>query len=385
MLIATDDRMRLADFILANREPILVEWETFAREIWHGLAPDPAALRDHAEAILLATVADMQAEQTAEQQSDKSKGRSDRSRAARQMSRASVEHGSGRLQSGFDLLSLLSEYRALRASVIRLWSESCPAPHEDDLIDLTRFNESIDHSIAQSTATFAENGERSRQMFLAMLGHDLRNPLNTIAMSAQLLSLDDGLSTDSAEAARQISVSAEAMTGIIDDLLDFATTRLGGAIPVHRAPIDLNELCQEVVAEMLAGHPIRSIDFRNVGPVSISADPGRLRQVISNLIGNAFQHGGGSCSIGLAVDESGQSVLLSVRNYGRPIPAGSFGTIFNPLVRANEAEESLGAKRSRSIGLGLYIVREIVQAHGGAIEVQSTAEEGTTFSVRLPR
>jgi signal transduction histidine kinase len=376
--------MRLADFILANREPILAEWEAFAREIWQGLAPDPATLRDHAEAILLATVADMQAEQTSEQQSDKSKGKSDLSKSARQMSRASVEHGAGRLQSGFDLLSLLSEYRALRASVIRLWTESRPASRREDLLDLTRFNESIDHSIAQSTATFAENGERSRQMFLAMLGHDLRNPLNTIAMSAQLLSLDDGLAPDSAEAATQIIVSAQAMAGIIDDVLDFATTRLGGTIPVERKPIDLNELCEEVVAEMRAGRPGRSIDVRKRGACSIQADRARLRQVISNLIGNAFQHGGGACSIALSGDESGDSVLLSVHNQGRPIPAEAFGTIFDPLVRGTAAD-SHTARRYRSIGLGLYIVREIVHAHGGAIEVQSSEEEGTTFSIRLPR
>lgn len=376
--------MRLADFILANREPILAEWEAFAREIWHGLAPDPATLRDHAEAILVATVADMQAEQTAEQQSDKSKGRRDLSRAARQMSRASVEHGAGRLVSGFDLLSLLSEYRALRASVIRLWTESCPAPHRDDLVDLTRFNESIDHSIAQSTATFAENGERSRQMFLAMLGHDLRNPLNTIAMSAQLLSLDEGLAPCSAEAARQISVSADAMAHIVADVLDFATTRLGGTIPVEREPIDLNELCEEVVAEMRAGHSKRAILLASPGAVMLRADGARLRQALSNLIGNALQHGDGACSVTLSEAAAGERVLLSVHNAGDPIPASAVGTIFNPLVRG-PGSESRGSKRTSSIGLGLYIVQQIVDAHGGEIDVESSAEAGTTFAVRLPR
>ncbi|HEV7281109.1 MAG TPA: HAMP domain-containing sensor histidine kinase [Pirellulaceae bacterium] len=376
--------MRLADFILANVEAILLEWEAFARNIWHGLAPDPAELREHAEAILLATVSDMKAEQSSLQQSDKSKGKSDASEAAQEMSHASMEHGAGRLVSGFDLLALLSEYRALRASVVRLWSESRPVPQREDLEDLTRFHESIDHSIAQSTATFAKNGERSRQMFLAMLGHDLRNPLNTIALSAQLLSLDDQLSRESADAAKQIAVSADAMGGIIDDLLDFATTKLGGSIPIEPEAIDLNELCEEVVAEMRAGSPDKTIQVRTSGNLSLKADRARLRQVISNLIGNAFQHGGEICSIELSVPEDGGSLLLSVHNGGRPIPANAFGTMFDPLVRGAK-NETHTAHRSTSIGLGLYIVREIVTAHGGAIDVSSSTEGGTIFSVRLPR
>src|SRR5687767_9728367 len=135
--------MRLADFILANTEPMLAEWEVFARRIWPGPATDPATLRDHAEDILRAAARDMVSDQTAAQQSDKSKGGGHAGADSVAVDRASTLHGAGRLQSGFDLLALGSEYRALRASVIRLWEESCPIPDRHDLYDLIRFNETI--------------------------------------------------------------------------------------------------------------------------------------------------------------------------------------------------------------------------------------------------
>src|SRR5688572_32439946 len=128
--------MRLADFILANTEPILAEWEVFARRIWPGPATDPATLRDHAEDILRATAQDMVSDQTALQQSDKSKGDGDAGAASVRIDKASTLHGAGRVQSGFDLMAVASEYRALRASVVRLWRESCPNPDRRDLDDL---------------------------------------------------------------------------------------------------------------------------------------------------------------------------------------------------------------------------------------------------------
>lgn len=376
--------MRLADFILANIESILVEWEAFARDIWLGSTPDPTTLRDHAEAILRATAADMKSEQSSIEQSNKSKGLTDDAVSTRRMARASVEHGVGRLRSGFDLLSLLSEYRALRASVIRLWTESRPIPDRNDLEDLTRFNESIDHSIAESATSFAENGERSRQMFLGILGHDLRTPLNSIMMSSQLLSLDENLAGDSLEAATQITSSVEAMARIVDDLLDFATTRLGGSMPIAPETIDLTQVCQEVVAELRAGHPSRTIDVEMPDEVSLEADAARLRQALSNLVGNAIQHGSRSSPVGLRVRAEAESVFVSVHSAGAAIPPEAFGTIFDPLVQGTSADAN-ARRQSRSVGLGLYIVREIVTAHGGDIEVTSSAEAGTTFTARFPR
>ena len=180
--------MRLADFILANIEPILLEWEAFARSIWPGAAmTDPATLRNDAEAILRATAADMKSEQTATQQSDKSKGKGGNGSESVHMDRASAAHGAGRMASGFDLAAVLSEYRALRASVIRLWRESCPDPDLNDLDDLTRFNESIDQSQTEallSHSGLVEQERRAAHDAQERRGQELRNLNDALLVSS---------------------------------------------------------------------------------------------------------------------------------------------------------------------------------------------------------
>jgi hypothetical protein len=143
--------VRLADFILANVEPILVEWESFARSIWpSGATADPAEVRDEAEDILYATAADMQSDQISAQQAEKSKGASRAWDEGAALTRASATYGSGRVPSGFELWAVVAEYRALRASVLHLWRESGPTPDLRDVDDVTRFNESIDQSLTQA-------------------------------------------------------------------------------------------------------------------------------------------------------------------------------------------------------------------------------------------
>src|SRR4051794_5434702 len=177
--------MRLADFILSNVEPILVEWEAFARSISPGATMNKLALRDHAADILRATARDMMQWQSATQQSDKSKGHGDAGRKSDRLNGASAVHAVERVGSGFDLMEVVAEYRALRASVIRLWRESAPDADERDLADVTRFDEAIDQSLTKAVSSYTEHVDRSRQMFLAILGHDLRNPLNAMMMSAE--------------------------------------------------------------------------------------------------------------------------------------------------------------------------------------------------------
>ncbi|MCX6066274.1 MAG: sensor histidine kinase, partial [Chloroflexi bacterium] len=179
--------MRLAKFILANVEPILAEWEAFAVTLAPGAKMTKLSLRDHAQAILLATARDMQVDQSLAQQAGKSKG--DGGAGAAESDRldiASVQHAEERVGAGFDIIELISEYRALRASVMRLWRKSSPQPDIDDIDDITRFNESIDQSLAEAVGSYTERVDRSRQLVLAILGHGLRNPLTAIRMCAQL-------------------------------------------------------------------------------------------------------------------------------------------------------------------------------------------------------
>ncbi|CAA9385443.1 MAG: hypothetical protein AVDCRST_MAG64-895 [uncultured Phycisphaerae bacterium] len=376
--------MRLADFILANLEPILVEWEAFACGIWPGPERDPRELRDHAADILRATAWDMKSAQTSSQQSDKSKGEGHAGRYSRRIDGASDVHAVGRVRSGFDLMAVVAEYRALRASVIRLWRESGPGPDLRDLEDVTRFNESIDQSLTEAVRSYTARVDESRQMFLAILGHDLRSPLNSMVLSAELLARTARLDAESSRLVSQISAGAGVMARMISDLLDFTGTGLGAPMPVAPAAMDVGDLCREVVDEVRAAHPTRTVTWRREGDLTGAWDAARLRQVLSNLLGNAIQHGGAGGAVDLAASGEGADVVLTVHNGGPPIPPEALGTIFEPLVRGASLE-SPQQRRPGSIGLGLYIAREVVAAHGGTIDVKSTPEAGTAFAVRLPR
>ncbi len=386
--------MRLAEFILANIEPILAEWEAFARGLLPGANMTIVALRDDAGSILRATARDMQNRQSLEQQESKSKGDGGAaSTASDRLDDASDLHGVERVGSGFHITDVVSEYRALRASVLRLWRESLPEPNRNDLDDITRFDEALDQSLARGVGSYSKRIDESRQMFLAILSHDLRNPLHCIRMAAQVVSLSnqDQATTD---AMAMIKKNTDAMMQLISDLIDFSSSGLGRAMPLNRGPVDLEELCRDVIDSCRIAHPGRTLRFHSDGDVHGVWDAGRIRQVISNLIGNAIQHGSPEGPIDLSLtskgtatedsDPEGTHVVLNIRNAGAPIPPKLLPTIFDPLKRYT-TRDSASQRTAGSIGLGLYIVREIVAANGGTVTVASTADEGTTFTVRIPR
>ncbi len=376
--------MRLADFILSNVEPVLAEWEIFARSLSAGEELDQLALRDHAGQILQATARDMKSAQTSTQQTSKSKGRQQNGEDSDALDGASDMHAINRLGLGFNLLEVVSEYRALRASVLRLWRESRPGADERDVDDLTRFNESIDQSLAKATASYTKRVDQARDMFLAILSHDLRNPLNSIAMTAHIV---PQIANDPAEAlacSHQITRSVSVMERMISDLLDYTRTRLGAGMPVNPAPFDLAELGRELFKEFGTSFPKRDIRFHSDGELHGRWDSDRVRQAISNLMGNAIQHGSEDFPVTLSLRGQESNVFIEVHNGGDPIPLGELPKIFDPLVRGSSAEHP---KRNRpgSIGMGLYIAREVAKSHNGRIDVTSTAKEGTSFTIRLPR
>jgi signal transduction histidine kinase len=271
----------------------------------------------------------------------------------------------------------------LRASVLQLWSKSREGADERDLDDLTRFNESIDQSLAEAVRSYTTRVDQSRELFLATLGHDLRAPLNAIMLSAQLVARSGKLDDEHAEIAARIPPFVNTMTSMIQDLLDFTRTRLGRGMPVSLAPVDLEVLCREVLRQFTAAHPDRTFRYDSDGDTGGEWDAARLRQVLSNLVANALQHGAESGEITIATSSAGPDVLLAVRNDGPPIPPSAVPTLFNPFVRATTKLRS--AKPREGVGLGLYISREIVTAHAGTITVASAEGSGTVFTVRLPR
>lgn len=374
--------MRLADFIIDNMEAILAEWETFARSLEPGAVMDVLALRDHAEAILLVTANDMTSAQTTRQQVAKSKGLGGGGDESDRLDQASEDHAIARLGSGFNLNELVSEYRALRASVLHLWGRDVGKADARDLQDLTRFNESIDQSLAEAVNSYTSRVDQSRELFVATLGHDLRAPLNAIMLSAQVVARSGQLDDENAAIASRIPVFVNTMTNMIHDLLDFTRTRLGSGIPVSPAPADLNGIFKDVLAEFSAAHPERILRFASEGNIRGEWDAARLRQVLSNLIANALQHGDAGGEIEVAATGTGPDVLVTVKNQGPAIPPATLPTLFDPFVRAVTTVRPDNGRGG--VGLGLFIAREIVTAHSGAIEVASDAA-GTVFRVRLPR
>lgn len=370
---------RLADFIESNMERILAEWEQYAREyVPAGKTLDSQEIRNGAEEMLRCFAIDMRRAQSKEQQAAKSKGRAPRTEMT---DTAAQKHAADRLNSGFSLQEMISEYRALRASVVRLWIES-EAEHEDLVRDdLIRFNEAIDEALVESTARYTESIERTKNLFLAVLAHDIRNPLGAITMSAHRLRSNG--SGKVRELAERVASSSTHLRRIVDDLLEFTRVHLGSGIPISPTGADVGELAHEVVGEMSAVHPDHRIILSIEGRLDGHWDKERLRQVLSNLVSNAVQHGDCQRPIEVQARARGEQVQLSVHNWGSAIPPHEFSRVFHPLAKLHHHEAKPGA--SHHLGLGLYIAHEIVNAHHGTIDIESSDEGGTTFTVILPR
>ena len=396
--------MRLADFILANVEPILAEWESFARGIWpEGARAEPSEMRDAAEDILRATTVDMQSSQTPAQQTAKSKGASRDSAEGDELTRASTSHGIGRVGSGFDLWAVVAGYRALRASVLRLWRQSEPAPDVRDLDDVTRFNESMDQSLAHAVRSYAEQIDRDRDalwaseqasreaeaanrakdLFLATLSHEMRTPLNAIVGWLSILRHEDAETRHFQEGLKVIERNTMAQVQLIDDLLDVSRI-VAGKLRVDIQPCELAEVINAGVNVTRATAEARGITLNvRLDPSASGAlcDSVRIQQVVWNLVSNAvkFTPKGGQVHVTLSREES--SFQIQVSDTGQGISPDLLPHVFD---RFRQADSSM-RRRFAGLGLGLSIVKYIVEAHGGTVEATSPGEgKGSTFSVRLP-
>jgi signal transduction histidine kinase len=231
------------------------------------------------------------------------------------------------------------------------------------------------------TAEMRARADFERQL-IGIVSHDLRNPLSAITLAVSVLLQRGGLDERMERHVHRIHRSAERATRMIRDLLDFTRARQGGGLPVFPRPTDLHELVHTVVDEVQAATPGRSILAEHSGSGEGTWDPDRLAQVLSNLLGNALQYSPPETPVRVVSRGVADGVVLEVHNEGPPIPPEQQPRIFEPLERGLERPEDRGG---RSIGLGLYIVRSIAQAHGGTVEVRSLPGEGTTFTLRLPR
>jgi PAS domain S-box-containing protein len=238
-----------------------------------------------------------------------------------------------------------------------------------DITDLKRFEERL-----RQTAEF-------RERFLGIVSHDLRNPLSIINLSANLLLRQETLPERALRLAQRIALNSELMGRMIGDLLDLTRGRLGGGIPISPAPTDLGPLSRRVVGEVEVAHPSRELRLEARGDLRGEWDADRLGQLLGNLLKNAVDYSPEDSPVTLAVHDEGERVRIEVRNQGEPIPATLLPDLFEPFRRG----AARGSRPFSGLGLGLYIVEQIATAHGGSVEARSTREEGTVFTVRLPR
>jgi signal transduction histidine kinase len=373
--------VRLSAFIRENIEVILQEWEDFAQTLHTLAGANRQKLRDHAQQMLMVICADLDTYQGEQESIEKSKGQA----PAETADTAAESHAADRLESGFSIEELMAEYRAMRASVLRLWQKRVKGADELAVQDMLRFNEAIDQSLTESVARYSELTRETQNVFLAILGHDVRNPLGAIGMGAQVLLLDTELPSKYQQVATRIASSARRVNDIVNDLIDFSTSNLGGGMPIKPAPMDFGAECTHIVEEIRAFHPEHQVMLELAGDLHVNWDRVRINQALSNLVANATQHGATDQPVWVSV-RGGDAITLTIQNMGAPMGPAHLRTLFDPAKRiAVRSAGERAADDADHLGLGLYITRDIIGAHGGAITVSSTLAEGTTFTVTLPR
>lgn len=375
--------MHLHLFIEQHMDEILAEWVSFARTL------DSSAeemtlmqLRDHAEAILRSIALDIDSQQSRREQYDKSRGNSPAE--GTQYSAASV-HGTQRHQSNFTLLHLSAEFRALRATVLRLWLPRVSVLSAETIREMIRFNEGIDQALAESIVTYSARSDQTRELFLAILGHDLRAPLATLSASGELLRRAELPAAEVQKTGARVRRSAMVMSGLVNDLIGYTRTELGSGMPIALASSDAGKVCRAAIEDAQSTFPDSRFDFSSEGELSGMFDSVRLHQLFTNLLINAAKYGSTAEPVRVrALGEPGV-VRVEVNNRGPAIPRRAWSAIFQPLVQWPSGASDDRKEPRTSLGLGLYVAREIATLHGGSVEVHSSSEAGTTFTVCLPR
>lgn len=379
--------MRLADFINDHLESILQEWENFARTVTPaGLTMSVKELRNHASIMLTMIAASLGRPQSREEEIKKSHGLG----PAVPEDIAGQEHGIARLESNFTMEQLVSEYRALRSSVLRLWGDSNKSPLPSDTQDMIRFNEAIDNLLAASVFSFsqqarqaAETEQRRRDQFLAMLAHELRNPLAPISAAATLLKLTKVDDTIVSNASNIIERQVSHMVELVDDLLDVSRlTR--GLIELKQELVDIRRIIadavEQVAPQMRARrHQLTVAELPET--VTVFGDSKRLVQVLTNLLSNAAKYSPEHSHIRLMCELLDEQVVLTVEDNGIGMSAEFVPHVFDLFAQAERTSD----RSSGGLGLGLALVKSLVELHGGKVTCTSLGlGKGSVFTVYLP-
>lgn len=365
--------MRLSEFMSVNSEQIIRAWEEFAKALSGKVSLPRWILRDHAPAIVKFIAQEM-----ASSPAPATRDNVEPHDPAEPVEQLAAAHVKVRIDSGFDLAQIVSEYCALRACILRLWQEQAPNNFNAGAAQIARFDGLVDEHITAAVVSYKEREGQYRDRFLGILGHDLRSPINAILLGTTHLATQ-GLGERQLKTLTRIQNSTRRLSAMVNDVVDFARGRLGSPMPITTAAANLGIVVGEIVDEVQLANPGYAIDFEAEPEVNGEWDTERLKQLVSNLLINSIQHGTEE-RVKITVKSEGSSAVVEVHNRSPAIPSDLLATIFEPSVRGSAAHQD-----KAGLGLGLFIAREIVSAHHGTIAVSSAESTGTTFVVRLPR
>ena len=382
--------MTLSEFIENNMDRLIEQWEELARNVQPEDADlDREELRDWADGVLRAIAKEMETAQ-ADDAPMRRRSKGLEPADAPGITEAAQVHAMHRLVQGFRISNMIAEYRSLRTTVSVMWHEETRGDPVG-LKQLIRFDEALDHAVSESVRRYTTSLDRARDLFTAALGHDLRTPLASIRNTAEAFLLTpDQLSDEQVQGAVRIRNATERVLAILQDLLDFANTRLGGELPITRRETDVAALCADIIDELQAVHPESEVRVSCPSELTAAVDRDRIGQLLSNLVSNAIRYGRPRTPVTVAVTATDSEIRMRVHNEGEPIPNELRHLIFEPLRRGegrvdSDEQPGRGDGEPRGLGLGLYIARQIAEAHGGRLDFDSSAEAGTTFEACIAR
>jgi signal transduction histidine kinase len=302
-------------------------------------------------------------------------------------SESAKEHVRHRFEEGFTLEDLLRELGHIRATIIDLATREnvVLSGNEAQLVHsaIDQVMNTAACEMAEMTAADLRRDVALRELFVAVLGHDLRDPISTIKLNMTSLLKGEDVPQWLIRPHQRIARAADRMQRMVAELLDMTRIRVHGGIPISRKPGDLRSTCEQMIEELGLKHADRTIAFNALGNTQGQWDMDRMAAVVWNLIGNALDHSPPDTPVRVELRGMTDCVMLQVNNKGTPISADAIATIFEPFHR--DTQRAPTTRPSEGLGLGLFIVKEIAKAHGGTAELASDEREGTTITVTLPR
>ena len=348
--------MSLPTFIIDHIDQIITEWK-------HAALPATLPLEGQAKQVLMAVAADIE--------SGASQSTSSAAVTVRTMLRAAPN---------FDIQQVGEALRLLRAVVPSM--PNATGEHVQD--EWRRFHEAVDFAVGEAIAQYALQVERTRSLFLGMLGHDLRTPLSAINMACQYLARDDAPPERKVEAVARVSRCAGTMEGMIRDVLDFARSRLGKSMSIATKPVDLYAVCEDALADIRAEHPRCEFRFEHAGNLAGVADRGRLRQALRNLLDSAACNGARGMPILFSASGTGDGIIFRVTCKGQAMSPDTLRTMFDPIAQLAIAGANPDGNPPADLGLELFIAREILRVHHGDVGIAAGEDGAMVFEAWLP-